>query len=91
VGEERDLGQHDAERRRDEQLEPALAEQDETGDAPGEAEGQRRADERRRPEPGAAVRSSFTTCDTWVYERATGGNVSDVAYVCRIGPRVDAG
>ncbi len=52
VREEGDLGQEDAERRRHQQLEPAVAEQDESGDRTAEAEDEERSD--KGVEPGRA-------------------------------------
>ncbi len=46
VGQERGLREQDAQRRGDEQLEPAVAQQDEAGDGPTEREGQHAADDR---------------------------------------------
>ena len=45
VREERDLSEQDAEGGGDEQLEPAVAEEDEAGDRSAEAEGDRRGDD----------------------------------------------
>jgi hypothetical protein len=57
VGEEGDLREDDAERARDEQLEPAVSEQDETGDRASEGEN----------DAGARCSSpiSRTTCETF--------------------------
>ena len=58
VRQEGDLGQHDAERCGDEQLEPAVAEQDEAGHAARRRRaGSRRRRRRRSPSCAAAVRS----------------------------------
>ena len=91
VGEERDLREDDAEGAGDEQLEPAVAQQDEPGDRAAEGEREHSADdgvEPRRARAGGPSR--LTTCDTSVYVRVRWGKSPVLAYVVRIGPAVDS-
>ena len=80
VGEERELREDDAERAGDEQLEPAVAEQDEAGDAPAERE--QDAPRRRGGRTSARGCSrpvSRTTCESCVYARVRCGKLAAVA------------
>ncbi len=91
VGEERDLREQDAEDSGDDQLEPAVTQQDEGGDRSAEAERDRGADddvEPRRALEQSASRGRPAT--TFVYAWVIGGKLSFRAYVWRTAPRVDA-
>ena len=79
MGEEGDLREQYAERRSDQQLEPAVAQQDEAGDAPGKAEGDQCSDE--RVEPGRAAEQSRLADDL----RQIGERPRDRGEVCGAG------
>ena len=91
VGEEGDLGEQDAEGSGDEQLEPAVTEQDEAGDRSAEAERERADDDDVESAGAPSSPVSRTTCESFVYAWAMGGKLSLRAYVWRTAPRVDTG